>query len=294
LILGAFTAIWFFREGATVNHQPVVANLQDIEPGGNRATLMLADGRVVDLSETQSGIVIADEITYLDGTTISDDQKQTAGVQEMVLSTPKGGTYQITLADGSKVWLNAQSTLKYPNRFIEGERVVYLDGEGYFEVASMQDEQHQHVPFKVVTDSQTIEVLGTKFNVSAFPDEQETKTTLVEGSVRLSLLSHPASVVLHPGQQSVLLGATFDTREVNTYQYTAWKDGYFYFKKTPLEEVLRVVCRWYDVEVEYQNGIPSDQFGGQIKRDVTLRGLIEILQVSNINIKLEGNVLKVN
>ncbi|PPL01284.1 FecR family protein [Parapedobacter indicus] len=294
VILVAFTAIWFLRDNPVGIQQPVDANVQDIKPGGHRATLTLADGRVIDLSESQSGIVIADEITYLDGTSIADGRKQKMDTHQMVLSTPKGGTYQITLPDGSKVWLNAQSTLKYPSRFVGNERVVYLDGEGYFDVAERQDTYNKRIPFKVITDSQTIEVLGTEFNVSAFPDEQQTKTTLVKGSVRLSLVSHPKSIVLLPGQQSVLSGSTFDTRNVNTYQYTAWREGYFFFKRTPLEDVLRQVCRWYDVEVEYRNGIPNDIFGGQIKRDVTLLGLIEILQVSNIDITLEGRVLKVN
>lgn len=258
----------------------------DIQPGGNRATLTLGNGRAIDLSEEQTGIVVGDGITYTDGTDLEPGDDT---LTELVLTTPKAGTYQVVLPDGSRVWLNAASTMKYPNKFTAAERVVEITGEAYF--AIVKDPKR---PFKVVSEGQEIEVLGTEFNVSAYADEDESKTTLVNGSI--AIVNHQSKVVnkLNPGQQATTAGIQTRIKQVDTRLYTAWKDGYFNFKSTPLEEVLRQVSRWYDIEVKYPNGIPADVLGGKIKRDVTLLGLIEILQISNINVTLEGRALIVN
>src|SRR5690606_11646560 len=158
----------------------------------NRATLTLADGRVVNLSQSQSGIIVGDGITYLDGSTVfgqgagsTEQGTRHKGVttDNLQLTTPKGGTYQITLADGTKVWLNSASTLRYPSRFDGDERIVEMEGEAYFEVAPFSSKSPR--PFLVKTENQTLKVLGTHFNVSAYADEEETKTTLVEGAVQI-------------------------------------------------------------------------------------------------------------
>ncbi len=266
----------------------------DVAPGGNRATLTLTDGRTITLDEGREGIVIGSgEITYNDGNPLAEvdrNDERRGEIPLLELSTPKGGTYQIMLPDGTRVWLNAKSTLKYPTRFTGAERMVELTGEAYFSVA--KDTKRS---FKVVSAGQEIRVLGTEFNVSAYPDDPEAKTTLVEGKVRLSVagklsgaaLGNGDYVELIPGEQGIINGESLVKTSVETEPYIAWKAGYFYFKKTPLEDILRQAARWYDVEVVYQDGIPRETFSGDIKRDVSLRGLLDILQHSTINVTLE-------
>ncbi len=274
---------------------------EDILPGGNRATLTLADGRTIDLHAEQRGIVVTDGITYMDGSSVLKTHELTnAQVQALTLTTPKGGTYRLTLPDGSNVWLNSASTLRYPSRFSDEERVVFLEGEAYFEIShgvSHAGGQRAagRLPFRVVTNGQRVEVLGTAFNISAYPDENVTKTTLVEGSVAILNLKSKTVDQLRPGHQAILRDVAIEIHEVDTEPFTAWKEGYFYFKKTPLDEVLRQVSRWYDVDVRYKNGIPPNEtLSGDIKRNVSLRGLLEILQLSTINVELEGKSLIVN
>ena len=271
----------------------------DVAPGGNRATLTLADGRIITLDEAQSGIVIEDdEITYNNGEQLAEVAGDIQKVVLLELSTPKGGTYQVVLPDGTNVWLNAGSTLRYPSKFLDADRTVELSGEAYFSVVTNPEK-----PFKVVSAKQSIYVLGTEFNVSAYPDDPEIKTTLVEGKVRLSLTDtgkteadgvkprDDQSVELRAGEQGIIHGKTLTKTPIDVEPYTAWKEGYFNFRKTPLEEILRQAARWYDVQVVYQNGIPSETFSGDIKRNVSLRGLLDILRHSTINISLEENTL---
>src|SRR5690606_27967693 len=198
-----------------------------------RATLTLADGRTIDLSEAQTGIVVGEDVMYNDGSEVmehrqdnlSGTQKGSLKTNYFVLSTPKGGTYQVTLPDGSKVWLNAGSTLKYPSRFSDGERIVEMTGEAYFSV--IRDEER---PFRVTSNGQQVEVLGTEFNVTAYPDDRETKTTLVEGSVRVALttgrspVTSRSPITLKPGEQSIVRGANIEKQQVDTDEFTAWKD----------------------------------------------------------------------
>lgn len=290
---------------AVVNRQSLVdsPSIVDIQPGGNKATLTLADGTTVDLSSEQSGIIVGDGITYLDGSAVVNEQVNKSaseqgrgglsagesGSHAHKLTTPKGGTYQVTLPDGSKVWLNAASTLTYPSHFTDNERVVELAGEGYF--AIKKDSKR---PFKVRSAGQEVEVLGTEFNLSAYPDEAKTNTTLVEGTVQIVNRQSTIANTLKPGEQSTVRGATTVVQNVEIERYTAWKNGYFYFKKTPLEDVLRQAARWYDIEVVYRDGVLNETFSGDIKRDVSLRGLLEIMQLSTINVTLEGRTLIVH
>ncbi len=313
-------AAWGYYYQTRIVPQPAQYGLHandDVQPGGNRATLTLADGRTIHLSEAQAGIVVGDEIRYADGSDLTQGDSTPARivnlkskiVNELVLTTPKGGTYQITLPDGTNVWLNAASTLKYPSRFDSKERVVELEGEAYFEVshqlsadnvgtkpkADSRQPTAKRLPFRVISGGQTVEVLGTQFNIAAYPDEPTVKTTLVEGSVQIALTTdHPSPITLKPGEQASTHGAAIDIKMVDTDRYTAWKDGRFYFRRTPLEDIMRQISRWYDVEVVYQRGVPKETFSGKVSRNVSLMGLLGILQVSAINIQLEGNKLIVN
>src|SRR5690606_38319465 len=225
----------------------------------------------------------------------SDEQEERVPLLE--LSTPRGGTYQIRLPDGTEVWLNAASTLKYPSRFSKAERIVELTGEAYFSIA--KDTKR---PFKGVSAGQEIHVLGTEFNISAYPNDSQIKTTSVKGKVRLSLIGELGETIrktdnyleLFPGEQGIIEDENLIKTRVDTALYTAWKAGYFYFKKTPLEDILKQAARWYDIEVVYQDGVPNETFSGDIRRDVSLRGLLDILQRSTINVTLEERTLIVH
>src|SRR5690606_13881439 len=196
---------------------------------------------------------------------------------QLELSTPRGGQYQITLPDGTNVWLNAESTLRYPSRFSQRERMVEIAGEAYFEVVN----DHNR-PLKVVSRGQTVEVLGTEFNIAAYPDEQNAKTTLVKGKVNVRLnASTPsrdhAPLTLLPGQQATVGASSLRVDKVDVNQYVLWKDGFFYFNGHSPQEAFTQLSRWYDFELVYRGSIPSVQFFGKIERNKSLGSLLKIL-----------------
>lgn len=296
-VIIALAVTRFFFGDEISNRQPKIVHVGDIAPGGNRATLTLVDGRTIDLSEAQAGIVVGDELVYNDGSAVlANGQQPTANGQPengmesqglsvsrlMSLTTPKGGTYQITLPDGTAVWLNAASTLKYPSHFTDDERVVELEGEAYFDVSEREkattDGRVLRVPFKVISNGQQVEVLGTQFNISAYPDEPVVRTTLVEGSVQVALVTdHQPPTTLTPGQQAITRGAQLEVRDVDVALFTAWKAGDFRFHGTPLVEVLHQLERWYDVEVDYSR-IPNEKIHGAIRRDKPLSSILETIE----------------
>ncbi len=279
----------------------------DILPGGNRATLTLADGRVINLDEAQTGIVVgAEDITYDDGSAVSPADSPHAGLTtyDLQLTTPKGGTYQITLPDGSRVWLNANSTLKYPSRFTGDSREVILEGEAFFDIQEIQGTPKafgtpasnadfpgarvSRVPFNVLTSGQTVEVLGTQFNISAYPDDPETKTTLVTGKVRVDVGANKhspnnhspdkSSVTLTPGQQATTRGTATTINNVDVDQYASWKDGFFYLEGT-IPTILKEISRWYDIEVVYEDEIDEPvNLAITFPRDRALGDVLHVLQ----------------
>jgi ferric-dicitrate binding protein FerR (iron transport regulator) len=204
------------------------------------------------------------------------------------LGTPRGGQYRLMLPDGSKVWLNAISSIRYPAAFTGKERVVEITGEAYFEVA--KDATH---PFKVLVHNGDMEisVLGTHFNVNAYNDEPIIKTTLVEGSVKVTRDKQTA--VIKPGEQTELnsSGALKIIHDADIDEAVAWRNGLFEFQDADLQSILRQVMRWYDVEVDYQGNIPERFFTAIISRDKTLTGVLEILKLSDIDYKLDGKKL---
>ncbi len=342
-ILLAATAAWLVTgDGWSLFGDRQLAT-NEILPGGNRATLTLADGRTIDLDEAQSGIIVGTEnITYTDGSSLGTVMVSEVepslptpdDVQVMLaLTTPRGGTYQITLPDGSKVWLNAGSTLKYPSRFSGAERVVELVGEAFFEIQEIQGTRDtrapannyksptgQHlttsagarvsrVPFKVQTAGQTVEVLGTEFNISAYKDDPETKTTLVEGSVKVTPSTQTGLTtndlrlttnVLTPGQQATTRarpdesgqaltgqGAAIQIQTVNTDPYTAWKDGRFHLTGKTLPQVLAEFARWYDITVSYETDrFDETEFFGEMYRNTTLGTALKALEGSGIRFRI--------
>lgn len=286
--------LWIFDSGKL--HSPSAMKsassrsvpLNDVPPGGNRATLILEDGRKVELEETASGIIMSKgAVTYADGEPVLSTGNTRGDIPHApayaILQTPKGGTYQVTLPDGTRVWLNADSRIRYPLHFPEeGPRVVELKGEAFFDVRSLQasGKNQKKIPFLVQTPRQRIEVLGTRFNVSAYPDEQTGRTTLTEGRVRVSLPGSGREALLHPGQQAIAGNAGLQVLHVNTEVVTAWTSGIFIFDNTPLKEVMRQIMRWYDVEADLQD-LPQRQITGIVSREEKLSALLRALKLSS-------------
>ncbi|MEJ2903464.1 FecR domain-containing protein [Pedobacter panaciterrae] len=263
----------------------------DVLPGGNVAVLVLSDGKRVSLD---SGAVALRE---KDGTQVSGNQgglaysNDIASEQEEVLYNtlivPRGGTYNIQLPDGTNVWLNAMSELRFPVKFGTKERKVELIGEAYFEVAKNKD-----VPFKVITAHQEIEVKGTHFNVNCYADENFVRTTLLEGSVKISDPAAPArSWLLSPGEQAQTNKKTGKTalEKVNMKEVFAWKNGYFFFNDEKLESIMAKIARWYDIEVVYKGQLEEQSFLGQIERSKKISSILNVLELSgNVHFKISG------
>ncbi|MDR6565062.1 FecR family protein [Chitinophaga ginsengisegetis] len=270
LLLVLSSGFYFYKEFAHNRYATSQLASRDIPPGTNRATLIASDGTVYPLNgEKQEIVVDRESIHYKDGDTLSVKES----IQRVTLSTPRGGQYRVTLSDGTRVWLNAASSLSYPTVFNGKDRRVILNGEAYFEVAHNASQ-----PFIVHTSNQDVTVLGTGFNINCYKDENNTVTTLVSGSVKLDGREGAASVQLHPGEQAILDKANFDVAVVDVSLYTAWKDGDFRFKATPLAEVLRQVARWYDLKVDY-TGVPEDiKVHASIRRDKKLSTVLHALE----------------
>lgn len=255
-----------------------------ILPAGNRAILTVDGEKPIVLDETQDGIVMKDgAIQYNDGGAIVSD---THSVKRYTLQTPKGGTYQLQLADGTKVWLNADSHVSYSADFGHTPlRQVQLQGEAYFEVA-----KHKNHPFVVETAKERVEVLGTHFNVNTYPDELTSRTTLLEGSVRVN-----SSVVLVPGQQAIV-GTSGDLRviPVDTQQVIAWRMGKFVFESEALESVMQKIGRWYNVDIIYKGSVSNKTFSGTVSRFEDIHKLLDVITyTSGVQFKLEGRRITV-
>lgn len=269
------------------NKQPPVAitdTQTDIAPGSQGAILTLADGRKVVLDSLGNGVIANQNGTAVvlqNGALAYSGNANTTPVYNN-LSTPRGRQFQVTLPDGTKVWLNAASSLKYPTVFTGNERRVAITGEVYFEVT-----KNAAQPFIVdINDRAHIRVLGTAFNINAYENETSVKTTLVEGSLQFT---SAGSVTLQPGQQAILTGNTLTTdKNADTDKATAWKRGIFNFEDATLEEVMRQVERWYDIQVVYEKDIPDIRFGGKLSNDVSLKGLLKSLQESEVHFRVEG------
>ncbi len=206
------------------------------------------------------------------------------------LTTAKGETYQIILPDQTKVWLNAASSIKFPVTFAGlDQRKIQLSGEAYFEVS--KDKRH---PFIVTTGKQEVEVLGTHFNINSYADEPATKTTLLEGAVKVrSRTAVSDNVILKPGQQSNLTTPGNITVDEADPDVTAWKDGKFRFNNTSLESILRQLSRWYNVDINYVNGVPDEKFTGGIDRNLTASEALDIFRYMKVRFKIEGRTILV-
>jgi len=292
LLLG--TGAWFWYRHTPAS-RPIASNtatkpIHDATPGVTGALLTLDDGSQVMLDSTSNGVIAnqnGTKVLLSKGQLDYESGKTSGGISYNTMTTPRGRQFKLVLPDGTKVWLNAASSLKYPTAFTGNERKVEITGEAYLEVAQNADK-----PFILsVANNITVKVLGTSFNVNAYPDESTVHTTLVAGSVQVAAVNSDAAVTLQPGKQANLLKRTgkFSVQSADEEQVLAWKNGYFYFDRADIQTIMRQISRWYDVEVEYKE-IPDKKFSGTIPRNVNASQLFKILELTgNVHFTIEGN-----
>ena len=276
----------------TSTEKPIAATT-DIAPGSQGAVLTLADGRKVVLDSLGNGTISLQtgaEVRLKDGQLVYEPVAATE--EQMVynsISTPKGRQFQLILPDGTKVWLNAASSLKYPTHFSGNERKVEIKGEAYFEVA-----KNAQKPFIVtLPQGAEVRVLGTHFNINAYDNEPAIKTTLLEGAVKVSSMVNGQSSMLKPGEQAVLKENSPLTihHSPDLEKVMAWKNGVFNFEDATLQEVMHQLERWYDIEVVYETGIPKLEFVGKMGRDLSLNNVLRGLEINKVHCRLEGRKL---
>lgn len=290
-VLAVVAGLWVIRKSAP---EKLVASEtiqnQDVAPGGNRALLTLADGKGIELDRIGSGLVARQGNTEItkqeDGLVVYNSRAASVALAGFnKVTTPRGGQYKVQLPDGSKVWLNASSSIRFPSVFPASERRVEITGEAYFEVT-----KDKARPFTVRFKGSEVQVLGTSFNVMAYADERVSKTTLVEGSVAIRNQSEHA--LLRPGQEAALMpGGRIETAFKPVDEAVAWKEGMFYFKNAGVKDVMRQLSRWYDVEVSYRGEVPVRQFTGRVSRNVNLSEIVGMLRYAGVKCSVESNTI---
>lgn len=287
LLIGSTALMRFMLNKRSAPSPPLVTQAAvTVAPGSNKALLTLANGSTITLDSTARQVIQQGQTTIRQygGQLQYTAQGQPATASYNILHTPAGGQYQLTLPDGSKVWLNASSSLRFPTAFNSNERNVVLTGEAYFEVA-----KHAGMPFKVVANDITIEILGTHFNVNAYTDEQHIATTLFEGAVKVH--NREQAVVLKPGQQAVYSHATHDLRSgpADMEGAVAWKNGYFKFSNENIQSVMRKIARWYDVDIEYRGDVSDKALWGTISRFENIQEVLDMLEMTGTtHFRMEG------
>jgi ferric-dicitrate binding protein FerR (iron transport regulator) len=271
----------------------------DIAPGSNKAILQLADSSSIVLNDTNTGMLAQQgntKVLKLDNGQLTYNALpgHSSATLYNTVSTPRGGQYQVVLPDGSKVWLNAASSLRFPTAFAGKERNVTLSGEAYFEIA-----HNKSMPFKVRVDELEVEVLGTHFNVMSYKNEAMTSTTLLEGAVRVSSLFATSDagqgVVIRPGQQAGIRqhSSVFTVHEADIESVVAWKNGLFQFNGADMQTIMRQIERWFDVNVHYEGPIPEGHFSGTVGKNNSLLTVLRIFEESGLKFKIEGKELTV-
>lgn len=271
---------------------------QDIYPGSNKAFLTLSDGRDIILDHANPGLLTTDGNTKIikeEGDRLSYEATPGGHTKQSgfnTLRTPRGGQYHVILPDGTKVWLNAASSITYPVHFTGDLRAVKIEGEVFFEVAR-KTEGTTKIPFIVKAGNISVEVLGTQFNINAYQDENQVKTTLFEGSVKVS--TPGSSSLLKPGHEARVKATSTDIQvsKANVDQAIAWKNGYFQFQEASLEEIMRQLSKWYDVDVNFEGKPLEKRFSGEIPRNATLLQVLEILEISQVKMKVDGKEITI-
>ncbi len=262
----------------------------DILPGGNKAVLTLSNGRHVMLATARNGKLAIEGNSVIskitDGQVVyTGGETQSGETVYNTIATPLGGQYTVTLSDGTKAILNAASSLRFPAKFSGTERKVELTGEAYFEVA-----HNKAMPFRVISKQQDVKVLGTHFNINSYDNEPIAKTTLLEGSVLIN-----SKTILKPGQQAIISGSLLKVYPANTELAVAWKNHKFMFDDENIQDIMRKIARWYNVEVVYTGEIPDQKFGGSVSRFNKVSKVLSILELTgNIHFKIEGRKIIVS
>ena len=262
-----------------------------VQPGTSKAQLVLADGSVISLDSSRNLHLREEDGTNIDKQSGKLIYKDVIGGDGKILfntlSTPRGGEFQLVLPDGSKVWLNAASSIKFPTRFVGKERTVFLHGEAYFEVA-----KNKQMPFYVKLDNDlAVEVTGTHFNIMGYNDESEIRTTLVEGSVKVThenntvLLSPSKQAIMKRGNESLMVS------DADVDKALAWKKGMIEFEGSELPYIMRQLSRWYDMDIDFKNDVPKGTYKGAIRRQAPLTDVLEILKLAGVKFKMEDKKL---
>ncbi|QEH42954.1 FecR family protein [Chitinophaga sp. XS-30] len=286
------TGVLIFPRSSSTTQQAIAYTpaTEDIAPGGNRAQLVLGNGRALLLEQTADGPITAgSEQVNKEGDGLVYGSSSHTGINKLI--TPKGGQYKVQLADGTKVWLNAASSLQYPASFNGSDRTVELSGEAYFEVA-----KDAARPFFVKMNGMNVQVLGTHFNINAYPDEKRFTTTLLEGAVRVVAGGRQAT--LSPGEQSILENASGVLRHkpADTENAVAWKNGILTFRNDELAAVMRNISRWYDVDIRYDEGIDEKiHVTGAMRKQEYLSQALKILELTTeLHFSLQGRTITVS
>jgi len=297
LVIGLFVSTLYYISTSDIFEAKQECSGINILPGSTKAVLQLQNGDLVHLEENQS-----DSIAEIDGTLISNRngkveylaQNSVPNQLKPIINTikiPLGGEYQLTLSDGTKVWLNSESEIRYPVNFIGNNRKVDVKGEVYFDVA-----HNKAKPFIVGVKDVEIEVLGTEFNVEAYEDKNSVVTTLIEGSVKLSKANE--TIIIEPNQQAIASSddPKFKILEVDAKNYALWKDGIFYFDMASIEDIMHKLERWYDIKVFYTNStVKTRRFSMEVKRYENIDKILDILSATNkVRFDIKGNVITVN
>lgn len=297
--ISAILGIGVFYYIQRPQEQEIIQLVQDIKPGGNKAYLTLGNGKKISLTDAANGNIAQQAGVTIKKTTdgqlvyeINAEKDQTDLIIYNTIETPKGGQYQVRLPDGTVVWLNAASNLKYPSRFAaNGERRVQLFGEAYLEVA-----KDKNRPFIVASAGQEVEVLGTHFNIRAYGDENAIKTTLLEGSVRVSSLQDKKQTrILKPSEEATNSQGSLMVHEVEADLAIEWKNGYFRFDGKDVGMAMKEIARWYDVEVEFGNqALKNEPIAGRISKYTTIKQVLKKLELTgNIKFTIKGRLILV-
>jgi len=299
ILVGILTMTYFFKESVFQDPdkipQKIVNTNTIIVPGTDKATLTLEDGSVITLEKGNS-IITKNAHSNGENIIYKDGKSKTNKIGFNYLTIPRGGQFHLVLADGTKVWLNSETQLKFPVSFVDGSvrKVELVYGEAYFEVSPST--KHKGSKFKVLNKSQEIEVLGTEFNVKAYKDEANIYTTLVQGKV--SIKTELTKKILKPSEQSNLNLNTngIQVSLVDVYSEISWKDGIFSFKGKPLKDIMKVISRWYDVEVIFENkNLESIKFKGTLEKSQSIDEILSIMKsysINNYEIKNKTIILK--
>ncbi len=296
--LGIYLRYATHRPPVIATQDPQVREFKnDVAPGGNKAVLTLANGATILLDSASNGqlaqqgkvkvIKLANGQLIYQPDGAAEGKAATGKAAYNTMSVPRGGQYKLTLPDGTNVWLNAESSITYPTFFTGAKRRVTITGEAYFEVA-----KNPTMPFVVGYNEMEVQVLGTHFNIDAYPDDPLIRTTLLEGSVKLHKGSN--EVLISPGQQAGIGGeGRFKVSNVDVEEVVAWKNGYFHFTYADIESIMHQLARWYDIDVSYEGKIAADRFTGEVPRSAHLSEILQVLESSGARFRINGRKIVV-